>query len=395
MCGCSAAVANALQSVKDSVDIRLAGDHGAGVAELVHLICRDDAQIVPAERHGILVGEDRAQRSIYVAPHRGSVLIAGSSGIGKSTLATALTERMVEKGFEFCVLDPEGDYDGLEQAVCVGTATTAPSAQEGMELLRKRSANVVISTQALSADERPEFFRELLPQIASLRAKTGRPHWVIIDEAHHLIAAPRADIAQVLPEKLPATVFITVHPDAVAAEALQAVHYVIALGEDANDIVAMCCRAIGAAPPHPAPTLEENEVLFYERASSQPPVPVRPRRPKQQHKRHTRKYAQGELDEARSFYFRGADDRLNLRAQNLVLFAQIAQGVDADTWQHHRRRGEYSRWFHDSIKDPDLAREAASVEADESLDADESRRRIVDAIERRYTLPARAPSSQR
>jgi len=50
--------------------------------------------------------------------------------------------------------------------------------------------------------------------------------------------------------------------------------------------------------------------------------------PRQHLRRHTRKYAEGELDEDRSFYFRGPEGRLNLRAQNLALFLQIAEGVD-------------------------------------------------------------------
>ena len=37
--------------------------------------------------------------SVDLLPHHGNVLISGSSGIGKSTLAPALTERMAEKGF--------------------------------------------------------------------------------------------------------------------------------------------------------------------------------------------------------------------------------------------------------------------------------------------------------
>jgi len=49
-CGCSAAVANALQSVRDEADIRLTRDHGAGVAELVCMICAKDAAIVSRER---------------------------------------------------------------------------------------------------------------------------------------------------------------------------------------------------------------------------------------------------------------------------------------------------------------------------------------------------------
>ena len=79
---------------------------------------------------------------------------------------------------------------------------------------------------------------------------------------------------------------------------------------------------------------------------------------------------------------------LKLRAQNLALFAQIAQGVDDETWLFHLRKADYSRWFREMIKDPDLAAEAEKVEKDEKLSANESRARIVKAIEQRYTLPA-------
>jgi hypothetical protein len=391
-CGCAAAVANALPTVKDEADIVLDKDHGAGVADLVAMIGRDDASIVPPERHGIEVGKDRDGRPVFIEPHLGSVLMAGTSGIGKSTLATALTERMHEKGFEFCVLDPEGDYAELENSLCVGSAKTAPDPDEALALLRKRTCNVVISTQALGSAERPTFFAKLLPQLAGLRAGTGRPHWLVLDEAHHLLDAARADIAQALPEKFPATIFITVHPDNVAPEALRAVHYVIALGERAAQTMALCCRVSGMSAPGPSPTLREDEVLFLDRTSMKP-VAVKAIKPLQQHKRHTRKYAEGELGEDLSFYFRGPEQKLNLRAQNLMLFAQIAEGVDEATWDHHRQAGEYSAWFREVIKDDDLAQEAAATEGDRSLDAVESRRRILDAVRRRYTAPARAPGS--
>src|SRR5205823_6633573 len=78
-------------------------------------------------------------------------------------------------------------------------------------------------------------------------------------------------------------------------------------------------------------------------------------------KRHRRKYALGELGEDRSFYFRGARGQLNLRAQNLTMFVQMAEGVDDETWSHHLRQGDYSRWFTNAIKDDALAREAAQI----------------------------------
>jgi hypothetical protein len=65
----------------------------------------------------------------------------------------------------------------------------------------------------------------------------------------------------------------------------------------------------------------------------------------------------------------------------------MAEGIDDATWLHHLRAGDYSRWLRDSIKDDELANEVASAERDATLAASESRRRIKEAIERRYTSP--------
>ena len=388
-CACGAAVANALPAVKDDADIRLAGDHGRGVVELIDLILREDARVIPAQRYALLVGTAADGRPVSLEPARGSVLIAGSSGIGKSTLATALTERIVEKGLEFCVFDPEGDYGELQQAVSIGDAKTPPDSKAAIRLLDRLTANVVVNTQALRVSERPAFFAQLLPQVAAMRARTGRPHWLIIDEAHHLLAAPRNDIGQLLPERIPAAIFVTVHPDAVSVEALETVEIVLALGDGANETIATFCQAVGIPAPPVVPPPTGDEILYWERHASTAPIAVRAIRPTQKRNRHLRKYAEGELGEDISFYFRGPDARLNLRAQNLSLFGQIAEGVDAETWEHHRRAGDYSRWFRDVIKDADLADVAADIESDRSLDAAASRARIVEEVSRRYTAPAR------
>jgi hypothetical protein len=103
--------------------------------------------------------------------------------------------------------------------------------------------------------------------------------------------------------------------------------------------------------------------------------------------RHQRKYAEGELGEDRSFYFRGPNASLNLRAQNLERFKQIGDGVDDTTWEYHLKRHDVSRWFREVIKDEDLAAEAVQIESDD-LTPDDSRARMRLAIERRYTAPA-------
>ncbi|HEY8520666.1 MAG TPA: HAD-IIB family hydrolase [Gammaproteobacteria bacterium] len=385
-CGCAAAVQNALPLVKEAATIVLERDHGAGVEELVERMLADDGELIDRARHAIAVGRDRSGAEVAIEPHRGAVLIAGSSGIGKSTLATALTERMEERGFAFCVLDPEGDYDELANAVAVGDATTPPQPDEALKLL-KAGTSVVVNTQNFNMSERPTFFAELLPRLAALRARGGRPHWLLIDEAHHLLPARREDLAA-LPENLPAAILITVHPEAVSAAALRTVRSVIALGDAALAVIEAFCAACDVPRPTLAVVPGPDEVLYWELDAGEPPRAVTPYGPEQTHKRHTRKYAEGDLGEERSFYFRGPDDRLRLRAQNLELFLQIAEGVDEGTWEHHRRRGDYSAWFRDVIKDPELADEAAAIEADDALGPRESRERIAEAVSRRYTAPA-------
>jgi hypothetical protein len=111
-------------------------------------------------------------------------------------------------------------------------------------------------------------------------------------------------------------------------------------------------------------------------------------------RRHTRKYAEGELPPDRSFYFRGPDGRLNLRAQNLLLFLQLADGVDDETWLHHLRAGDYSSWVRDNVKDEELAERIAEIERSLATHPLESRKAMRQAIEETYTLPATAPQRE-
>ena len=94
------------------------------------------------------------------------------------------------------------------------------------------------------------------------------------------------------------------------------------------------------------------------------------------------------MGEDKSFYFRGADGKLNLRAQNLKTFTQIAEGVDEDTWAHHLRQADYSQWLRDSVKDAAVAEEVAKIEKDGQLGPSESRTQILDTIRKHYTAPA-------
>ena len=71
-----------------------------------------------------------------------------------------------------------------------------------------------------------------------------------------------------------------------------------------------------------------------------------------------------------------------------MMFVQLAEGIDDGTWEHHLRARDYSAWFRDKVKDDELADEARAVETDDGLDSQQSRDAIIEAVRRRYTVPA-------
>ena len=389
-CECAVAVANALPALKERVDLVTAADHGRGVVELIdRMLANDLADLEPVLlRHGIPLGVDEQGHEVRLTPYGETVMIAGPSGSGKSTITTAFLEGLCAAGYQFCVIDPEGDYHELEEAVSLRGSEERALADEAMQVLASPDQNVVLNLVDLELEQRPLFFQRMLPVLLELRARTARPHWVVVDEAHHLLPVDWQPATHVLPGSLGSVLMITVHPQHVYPPARELMQSLLALGEDvtrvAPDFAGDRSDFHTEAPPRPRGT--GRWVCLFRRGAPPRWIDVRP--PRGERKRHQRKYAEGELGPDKSFYFRGADGRLNLRSQNLAMFTQIAEGVDDETWLHHLRQRDYSRWFRESIKDDALAESAAATEGDATLSASESRTRILGAIAERYTSPA-------
>ncbi len=387
-CGCAVAVDNALPAVKAKADFVVSG-HGSGVIELAHMLTNDDlASVRPrVPRDQPVVGHRSDGVALTVSPFE-TVLVTGSSGGGKSTIVTALLEQMRDFAYQFCVVDPEGDYSELRDVVTIGDSKQAPRIGEALELLESPDTSTVVNLLAIDPPERPHFLAKLLPELAKMRAVSGRPHWLVFDEVHHCLPAKWHPAPTTLPRELPAAIAVTVHPEEVAPEFLSLVSTVIGVGDGAFQAIKKFCEATGRMRPNIEVTPQPDQVLVY--GCEDRLELVTARRPKEKQKRHVRKYAEGELGEDKSFYFRGPEGALNLRAQNLSTFLQLANGVDDKTWLHHLRAGAYSQWFRDAIKDNELASEAVPIEQDHSLTAAESRARIRDIVERRYTAPAKS-----
>jgi HAD superfamily hydrolase (TIGR01484 family) len=137
MCECSVAVANALPALKERADLVTAGSHGAGVEELIEkLLAEDLTSLAPRlKRRHILLGRTEQGRDFWLDPYESRLAIAGPSGSGKSTTVAAIVERLVEKKYQVCLFDPEGDYDEFERFVTLGGPQQVPGVSEILEVL--------------------------------------------------------------------------------------------------------------------------------------------------------------------------------------------------------------------------------------------------------------------
>lgn len=290
LCECSAAVANALPALKDRADVVTRGDHGIGVAELIDGLVKNDLAEFEGllSRHHLLLGSDEEGRDVRLPSHGPNVLIAGPSGSGKSTTTTSLLERLAEHKYQFCVIDPEGDYSTLESAIVLGTNQNGPAMDEVMQVLARPDQNAVVNLIGLRLADRPAFFLKLLPQLLELRSRTGRPHWLVVDEAHHLLPPSWEPGAQEFAADLARTVFITVHPDQVHAKTLASVGTVIAVGGSPEETIRMFCKAVAEPPPAlTTHTLESGEVLLWRRQTGERVRRVRVAPSGTQRRRHT------------------------------------------------------------------------------------------------------------
>jgi phosphoglycolate phosphatase (TIGR01487 family) len=386
---CTVAVANAIPAIKDRADYVTLKDHGDGVTELIDMLINNDLKNIAPKlhRHDIVIGTSN-ENNVYFSPYNSNMLICGSSGCGKSMMAQGILERLESASYQYCLIDPEGDFENLPGGTILGSSHGVPTIEEVVHVLKNPKSNVVVNLLGLAISDRPEYFALLLPHIQKLRMQYGRPHWLVIDEAHYLLSSKWQQFIELSEQQIKETILITVHPNQLPEYVLKAMNTIIVLGESPNIAFEDYCRIVNIQCPM-VNNVNSNKHTGYIWLPNgeQSPAAFVPSIPANQHHRHLRKYADGNLGDYHSFYFTGPNKKLNIKAHNLYIFNQIAEGIDDETWQYHLRRHDYSRWFKNSINDKALAQITENIESNIALTSSISRKRIQAAIEERYTLP--------
>lgn len=380
---CAVAVANALPSVKEMADWITVDTHGKGVAQLIDRLVENDLADLDNTliRHFLQLG-DTTEGSFVISPYQDGILVSGVTGGGKSTFTTVILDMLIQHEYQFCLIDPEGDYLRFPGVTVVGSEKAVPPPEEIAQLLLDPGQSLVVCALSVPLADRPSFFSHLLEVLTRLRVEYGRPHWLILDEAHHLVPPASTMVADRMPIDFNNFIIITTSPTAVHPAVLKKIGMIITIGDNPGYPFQQVCEILQRPVPEQVPAIEEGEICIWRLDTGQPLFKARYLPPRQLRQRHKKKYATGDMGD-NSFVFTGRHNRLHLVANNLLLFAHIAEGIDDDTWSWHLHRHDFTNWFRDIVHDEELA--GVAGEAEKGKNAAETRRRIITFINSKYT----------
>jgi len=262
--GFSGVVANAIPALAAEADFVATEMAGAGVLELIDGPLRRDFAALRGRKRIPAIELGRADEATPVChPAFGPpLLITGTPGSGKSTLAGVFVERLVREGWVICLFDPEGDnhtlaeHEGVVVLKCEAEGDEH-RAEEVEQLLRHRSTSVAIDLSGLNREEKMRAASRFLETLRKLRADSGAPHWVIVDEAHHLLPPGASTIEHVVHFGEVGIALVTNQPHAVDPNALALARHVYSTSLDAV-IDGMALIGRQAVPGGP---LESGEAL--------------------------------------------------------------------------------------------------------------------------------------
>ncbi len=267
----SAAVANAIPTLKEAADRVTDNHHGDGVLEIVEgLIEHDLARMPPRKpRRTLCLGKDESGADVLLPRRRASILVSGDPR-DTHEFSIALLERLCKRGYQCCVLDTRGDYLGFKAAVVFGTLENPPAVEEVLTALEKPDVQTVVCLAAVPASKRRDFVERLLVPLLKLRESTGRPHWVLVDESADLLAASvlAADAPSAAAEN---TIYVSADPAALARDVLESVHGLVACGSRAGAMIDDFAAAVSwGKPTLPDRPAREHEALVWFRRSERP-----------------------------------------------------------------------------------------------------------------------------
>ncbi len=343
-------------------------------------------------RRQLLLGRDQEGAPFSLAVRGRNLLVAGDPKSGKSWVTGLLCEQLIQHGYSVCVIDPEGDYTGLDAlpgVVLLGGGRTEPTARELRTALRYPDVNVVVNLSQLPHAEKWSYIPSLLAGIAAMRHANGIPHRVILDEAHYLLHCD-AD-ASFLDLELAGYTLVTYQPSRLHPDLLKAMEAIVVTrltdsreldalrpwcGENPESCAALTTLGLSQAAILPSTEEAQGRLTVVELAARITP-----------HVRHREKYIDVPVPATRGFVFTRNGRPSGVVARTLREFVTAVTSQPTAAFEGHLQRGDFSRWFSHVFGDSVLSAGVREIEEQyrvgRLVDAGDA---IARAVRSRYEL---------
>jgi hydroxymethylpyrimidine pyrophosphatase-like HAD family hydrolase len=388
----SVAPRGAVPSIAAAADERLSHPGPSGVAAYIQGVLEHGGCIPTPSGHRIVIGHDPTGASVGLPSSGMNIMISGDPRSGKSCLAGLVAERLMERGYRVCLVDPEGDYATLGErprTLLFGTSIPLPDPAALPNVLREESLNLIVSLASLSQREKVRYVERILPGLEATRAVTGVPHWIMLDEAHYFLNE-RATSSERFESRTGNWALVTYRPSLIAATVHEAIgahlvtrttveeerYFVSGLlqARGPNDLVV--ADALGGIQLYRAGLLLQGK----ERARWQI---FTPDARTSLHVHHARKYADTLLPEEKSFRFLHADGICAV-AHSVGEFCAAIEAIPMASLHHHLLAGDFSRWAVDTLGDAKLAARFRKLEDTTRVGAAPSREEITTHLRELY-----------
>ncbi len=388
--GCGVAVADAVPALKEVADLVTNLPGPAGVLEVLKQYWIDEQPLqIPLHRQPqIPLGVTEAGTPVAIS---GATLISsnlgifGDSGSGKSWVAGLLAEGMHHFNYQVLLIDPEGDFRGLRGLPGIiaveGDAQTLPAPTHIAALLEVSTASVVLDLCHYPIDQRNSYLVELLHSVQTLRKRTFRPHWIVLEEAQQFVQPGQVATLQAIQPLLNGGwAFVSYRPDWLAPAILRSLNSCLLTQLTNPEAIAAIQRVIGNPCDTPA-DIPQGYVWMCERCV----VQLRTYRRRITHIRHLYKYLNAPLPMSKRFFFNTAQGSTGFASASLGEFLDALMQVPLTSLEYHQARGDFVAWAEQTLGDGELAGQLRKL-AHRKITGDALRAALVQRVGERYTL---------